>query len=306
MTNDLVEVIVPNAMLARAPIRNYSRPSTVSRRLVTVQGPYAASPERVHEAILAALVDAPSVLSDPAPWVQTRSFGDSGVEYGVYFFTSDFASRDAVDGRVRDRVWYALQRAGIQVPFPVRNVHVHQVSDDSVERDHAADLERRERILRCVDFLDVLPPDARRALVGSARVRLYAPDELVVRQGETSTELFIIERGEVVVETGRPGSTVAVARLGAKKFFGEMGLMTGEARSASVRAVTECELLVVDHEAFQGVLAAHPEVVGRMSELLAVRQAELEQAVASKRPRQDLPEDRSKRLISQIKDFFKL
>ena len=53
MTSELVEVIVPNALLAKAPIRNFSRPSHVARRTVTVQGPYESSPKRVHDAILA-------------------------------------------------------------------------------------------------------------------------------------------------------------------------------------------------------------------------------------------------------------
>jgi len=108
MTNELVELIVPNALLAKAPIRNYSRPSHVSRRTITVQGPYESSPRRVHDAILAALAGTPGVLADPPPFVQTRNFADSGIDYAVYFFTDDFASRDRVDGHVRDRVWYAM------------------------------------------------------------------------------------------------------------------------------------------------------------------------------------------------------
>jgi small-conductance mechanosensitive channel len=94
MTTELVEVIVPNATLAKALIRNFSRPSLVSRRTITVQGPYEASPKRVHDAILAAMAATSGVLADPPPWVQTRNFGDSGIEYAVYFFINDFASRD--------------------------------------------------------------------------------------------------------------------------------------------------------------------------------------------------------------------
>ncbi len=94
MTSDLVEVIVPNATLARAPIRNYSRPSIVSRRTITVQGPYDVPPHRVHDAIVSSLVGAPGVLADPAPWVRTSAFGDSGIEYTVLFFTDDYAGRD--------------------------------------------------------------------------------------------------------------------------------------------------------------------------------------------------------------------
>lgn len=306
LTSDMVEVIVPNALLAKTAIRNYSKPTRIQRRQVTVQGPYEAPPARVHAAIQAALGGIPGVATEPAPWVQTKSFADSGVEYGVFYFIDDFPARERIDGDVRDRVWYALQRASIVVPFPVRTVHVHSVSDESQQRARDRELERRDGVLRCVDFLDVLSPEMHRALAAAAEVRLYARGEVVVRQGDRSSELFIIDRGEVAILLTRPeGGLVDVARLRAGKFFGEMGLMTGEERKATVRAATECELLVIGHDAFQKTLAAVPGVVEKMSELLATRAAELD-AVASQRPRSGEVQDRSKRLISQIKDFFKL
>lgn len=307
MTSDLVEVVVPNALLAKAPIRNYSQPSRLSRRSVSVQAPYDASPKRVHAAILSALAGTTGVLADPPPYVQTRNFADSGIEYWVFFYIDDFASRDRVDGNVRDRVWYAMQRADLEIPYPQRTVHMHAVSEESRGRTLEREMERRDRVLRCVDFLDVLPVEAHRALAAGAVVRLYAPGEVIVAQGDAAAELYIIDRGEVVVELPREDRTPReIARLGPGKFFGEMGLMTGEQRKATVRAASECELLVVSHDAFQKTLASNTGVIERISDLLLQRQAELE-AVASSRDTMIEPmQDRSKRLISQIKSFFKL
>ena len=307
MTNDLIEVIVPNALLAKAAIRNYSRPSNVSRRLVVVQGPYASSPGRVRDAILAGLTGTSGVLADPPPYVQTRNFADSGIEYAVHFYTDDFASRDRVDGYVRDRIWYALQRGGVQVPFPQRTVHSHLVSEETQGHSLERELERRDRVLRHVDFLDVLPKEAHRALAAAATVRLYAPGEMVVAQGDAAGELYIIDRGEVVVELPREERTPReVARLGPGKFFGEMGLMTGEQRRASVRAVVECELLVVSHGAFQATLISNSDVIEKISDLLLARQAQLDAVAESRDTMIEPPQDRSKRLISQIKSFFNL
>jgi len=308
MTSDLIEVIIPNAHLAKTAIRNYSRPSPISRRTITVSGPYETSPRRVHDAILAAIAGTTGVVHDPAPWVQTRNFAESGVEYAIYFFIDNFADRDRIDGNVRDRVWYALQRGEVSIPFPQRTVHLHAVSEESRGRSLQRELERRDQVLRCVDFLEVLPAEAHRALAAAASVRLYAPGEIIVAQGDTSGELFIIDRGEVVVELPREDrSAREVARLGAGKFFGEMGLMTGEQRKASVRAAEECELLVVSHDAFQSTLASsNTDVIEKISELLLERQAELERAAGVRDTMLEPAQDRSKRLISQIRSFFKL
>ncbi len=307
ITSDLIEVIVPNALLARAPIRNYSRPAKVMRRTVTVHGPYEMSPRRVHDAILAAISGTSGVLADPPAWVQTRAFGDSGIEYAVYYFTEDFEARDLIDGNVRDRVWYALQRGEVHIPFPQRTVHMHAVSEESRGRSLERELERRDRVLRCVDFLDVLPGEAHRRLASAAVVRLYAPGEIVVAQGDSSGELFIIDRGEVIVELPREDRTAReIARLGPGKFFGEMGLMTGEQRKATVRAAAECELLVVSHDAFHTTLATNTDVIEKISDLLLSRQAELEEVRSTRDTMIEPMQDRSKRLISQIKSFFKL
>lgn len=306
-TNDLIEVIVPNGVLAKAAIRNFSRPSSVSRRIITVLAPYGVPPKRVHEAIASAIVGVKGVLTEPKVEVITKSFDDNGMTQEIHYFTDDYASRERIDAEVRDRVWYGLQRASIEVPYPTRTMHVHQASEENAARAHMRELERRDQVLRCVDFLDVLPFEAHRKLAEAAVVRLYAPGEMVVSQGAASSELFVIDRGEVSIELPRPGGApVAVARLGARKFFGEMGLMTGEPRTASVRAETECELLVIGHEAFHDALAAQGDVVEKMSDLLSSRQAELEAAASSPVPQDEPVQERSRRLISQIRSFFKL
>jgi CRP-like cAMP-binding protein len=184
---------------------------------------------------------------------------------------------------------------------------MHAVSEESRGRSLERELERRDRVLRCVDFLDVLPPEAHRALAAAAVVRLYAPGEVIVSYGETSGELYIIDRGTVVVELPREDrSAREIARLGSGKFFGEMGLMTGEQRKATVRAADECELIVISHEAFHSTLAENAGVIEKISELLLSRQAELDAAIDSRDTMVEPMQDRSKRLISQIKSFFKL
>ncbi|MFO0739469.1 MAG: mechanosensitive ion channel family protein [Labilithrix sp.] len=322
MTSDLVELIVPNATLAKAAVRNFSRPSQISRRCVTVQGPYEVPPHRVQEAIVKTLETTPGVIADPPPWVQTDAFSDSGIEYRVWFFTDNFAAREATDGLVRDRVWYALSRASIGIPFPIRTVHMHQVSEESKRHAYDRELDRLDNVLRAVDFLDLLSAESHRSLAAAAEVRLFGPGEIIVKQGEQASELFIIDRGEVDVEVDKKPPTLAdgsvapkssksprqlsVARLGPGKFFGEMALLTGEARAATVRAATECALIVVGHKAFHDTIVSVPEVVAKMSALVAQRHEELEAVAEGSRPSLDPTPERSARLLSQIRAFFKL
>jgi small-conductance mechanosensitive channel/CRP-like cAMP-binding protein len=304
MTLDRVELILPNSVLAKAPIRNYSRPSRVSRRHVSVSVTYAAAPSEVRAVLAAAAAGVAGVLPEPAPFARTRALGDSAIVYDVLFFIDDFARALDVDGEVADRVYHALSRRGFDIPFPTRAIVLApaQASDERREREQA----RTRAVMAALELLRPLPDDARAVLVERASLRRYGPGEPVVRKGEPSREMFVVERGTLAVEVPRDnGAPAEVALLGPGECFGEMGLLTGESRSATVRAKTLCDLVSIDHDAFHDVLASHPEVVERISALLAVRQAGLE-AAATPYDRSPPTDERRRRLISQIRSFFKL
>jgi small-conductance mechanosensitive channel/CRP-like cAMP-binding protein len=304
MTLDRVEVILPNASVAKAAIRNYSRPSKVSRRRLVIGVTYAAVPSEVHAILAAAAADAPGVLVDPPARARTKSFGDSAIVYEVLFFVDDFAHALDVDGAVADRIYHALERRGFDIPFPTRTVQVARA--DTAHRQRDAERARIAAVISGLELLQPLPDDSRAVLVERAVLRRHGPGETVVRRGEASREMFIVERGALAVEVPRDaGAAAEVAQLGEGECFGEMGLLTGEARSASVRSKTLCDLVVIDHDAFHEVLAAHPEVVDRMGGLLAARQAQLDAAALSEE-RKAPTEERKRRLISQIRSFFKL
>jgi small-conductance mechanosensitive channel/CRP-like cAMP-binding protein len=302
MTLDHVEVILPNAGLAKASIRNYSRPSPVARRRVIVTASPASAPAAVHEVLIGSVAEIPGVLASPLPSARTRSFGESAIEYEVLFYIDDFERALVIEGAVRDRIYYAFARNGIEMPFPTRTL-VMSPQDAGAQRE----TKRRRCAIAIgwVPLLQPLPLDARELLAARASLKTYGPGEAVVRKGEASLELFLIERGTVAVELPRNGGGPAeLARLGPGQCFGEMGLLTGEPRSATVRAVTLCDIVVIDRESFHQVLGAHPEVVDRLGNLLAVRQEEISVARAAETPQ--VVADRSRRLISQIREFFKL
>jgi small-conductance mechanosensitive channel/CRP-like cAMP-binding protein len=302
MTLDHVEVILPNAGLAKASIRNYSRPSPVARRRVIVTASPASAPAVVHEVLIGSVAEVPGVLGSPAPSARTRSFGESAIEYEVLFYIDDFERALVIEGAVRDRIYYAFARSGIEIPFPTRTL-VMSPQDPGGQRE--ATRRRCAAAIGWVPLLEPLPADAREVLAARASLKTYGPGEAVVRKGDASLELFLIERGTVAIELPRSGGGAAeLARLGPGQCFGEMALLTGEPRSATVRAVTLCDFVVIDRESFHQVLAAHPEVVDRLGDLLAVRQAEISVARAAETPQ--VAAERSRRLISQIRQFFKL
>jgi CRP-like cAMP-binding protein len=236
----------------------------------------------------------------------TNGFVEGNVEYWIRFFTDRFHMRDGVDSAARDRIWYALSRARIPLAAPNRAVRLQEVSAETQATDAIRDADRRAEALSAVDFLRVLSDDQRRRLAEGSRMHQYGADEAVVRQGDQTAEMFIVQRGEVVVQRENGHGPIEVARLGPGAFFGEMALMTGERRTATVRAGGPCTLIGVDQGALKAVLEASPDLASLISRVIAERQAAAEAKAESAGDQATGVEERSSQLLGRIRKFFAL
>jgi CRP-like cAMP-binding protein len=294
-------------MLAKAPIRNYTKPQRVARRSVHVVAPYAAPPARVRAVLELAARQTRGVLADPEPSVVVDDFTERGVDYWVRFFIRDFEIRDVIAADVRERLWYALRRAGWEIPPPQRHVALQQRTAESLAEEEARRVRERERAIEQVDFLAPLPDEARHQLAELAETQLYAPGETIILQGALGDELFVVQEGEVsVVIGGDRGAEREVAVLGPGKFFGEMSLMTGEPRRATVRARTECEVLVVSKPAFQQIVATNEPLLESISQALSVRDEALGHAESDEVEGAGADRKSQVLLLGRIKRFFSL
>lgn len=290
-------VVLPNAFISKEAIVNYSEPAAPTRLEVEVGVSYGVPPNQVKAALLEAAANAPLALADPAPDVVIADFGASAVVYRVRFWTADF-SRDAVArDQVRSAVYYALRRHGYEIPFPMQiEIPRPEEAERASER-----IERVSRILAPVALFAPLDPDQRGELAARAVERLYGQGEKIVRQGEAGGSMFVIHRGRVrVVEAS--GRELAV--FGAGEYVGEMSMLTGQPRSATVEAVEECAVVELTAESLREVALANPEVVQRISAVVAERQADLDrQRAATDRP---AAAETHRSLLARIQSFLRL
>ncbi len=302
ITLDEAYVIIPNGQLAQASIRNFTKPEPWSRRSLYVVAPYDVSPQRVQQTILGAIRGSFGVLEQPAPSVVTNEFKDRGIEYWVRLFTTDFDKRDRVDGMARDRIWYAFARQGIEIPVATQQIRITQLPPPVIESETTA-VERRVRSLQRIGMLGPLTPEQIRRLAEENVERVYAAGEPVICQGDPGDSLFVIMSGRVEVTVVREGApSVRLATLEEADYFGEMSLMTGAPRSATVAALVETRLLEVGHESFRRLLAAQPNLVEQLGAALQVRESERAQAVASV----DRVRPESHDILQRIHDFFSM
>ena len=303
LTADNQELNIPNSQLARAPILNLSRPSRIARRTLEFAIPYELPTQHVRELIERVCCGVPGALEHPKPQLITHAFIDQGIRYRLQFYIDDFGQRELIESQVRDRLWYALHRAG--VPFARgAGIPVGQAQPGLEARN----LETRTRAIRNVDFLRDLPDSAVAILAADARTALYAPGELVVRQGERGEELYLCVWGELLVlYTPQSGERVEVARLSAGGMFGEFAQLTGEVRAASVQAVNACEVVAIGKAAFSAVLGTNPSFAELISQRLAERKAALDAAHKDLAPADRASIDEHKgRFLRRLRELLSL
>lgn len=306
VTLENVELTVPNGALARASTRNYSRPDPKVRRNVTITAPVELPPAEAHRIFLDALPGAEGVLESPAADCQTIAFTDRGIEYRIRFWTTAFDRRDIVDGVVRDRLWYALHRAGHEIPGATRRVYLHETTQAARQERVADALQHSEKVLRAIDFFGPLGDEDVRKVAEAVQRRNFAPKEVVIREGDQGEELFLVERGELEVLVKLQRGQEVVARLHPGQFFGEMSLMTGEKRRATVRASAPTVVLAVGRDALEPILKSNPKLAEHISAVLAEREFALGRVAEGDTDRQTMIERQSTVLLDRIRRFFRL
>lgn len=308
LTLDDVELTIPNSPLARATIHNFTRPSPVARRSVRFVVPYDVAPHRVQNVAAQILKEVSGVREMPRPDVITSGFTDRGLECWVRFYIDEFHRRETIDAVVRERLWYALGREGIPFAVPAGHFQVRRIDREVVAQESRDRRQEHIDALGTVDIIAALPSSAIEKLADAAQRREYGRDEVIARQGVVGEELFVLVDGTVTV-THKPGieSTQQLAILGPGSIFGEVSVVTGEPRTATVRAKTHAEVVAVGKQAFKTVLEDSPALAERMSEVLAQREEQL-QIAAERSPTlvDDDVSDQSKVLLSRIREFFSL
>lgn len=311
-TRNWETIIIPNSVLMKGQVVVYGRrqgmPQKV-RRHIEFQVDFRTPPTDVLDVVRKTFMfdPVPNMATEPPPQVLFWGLRDSYAIYAVRYWLNDIAVDDPTDSDVRVRIYYALTRAGLSLSIPAQQLFVTADTDERRERKAREEQERRMAAVAKVDLLEPLGPDERARVAEQLHHTPFAAGESVCKEGDEDESLYMLVRGDAAVRIGRGVSVREVARLAPGQFFGEMSLMTGEPRSATVVAMTDLDCYRLDRDTFHDLVRARPVLADRVAEILAARR----EALQSVRGQAD--EARTKRLetakqdlLGRIRSFFSL
>jgi small-conductance mechanosensitive channel len=308
-------IVLPNSMIASSDFVNYSRPTNKRMILLDIGTSYADPPEKVRRVIGRVLEEIDGI--EPARrHLFLIGYNDFSIDYRIRFFINDYAQVRRLKAEVYNRLWYAFKRAGITIPFPIRDVNLHRPDAEADRLVQEQELEERHTLLDDLELFESLDDEIKDRLVRSLQRQLYSPGEAVVVQGEPGDTFYIVAEGvfAVFIKKGRHGQRrgIKVGELKRGDFFGEMSLLTGEERTATVGCAESGVLYALDKKHFGEIILSRPELSNKLASVASKRVSsnlsQLSKYISE--DEQAKLDDREKNvkvkkaILTQMKEFF--
>ncbi len=315
-TRNWETVVFPNSQLMKNKFLVLGRRTDQPvqwRRWVWFNVGLDVSPSRVIDVVEQSILhtDIANVAKNPPPNCVLMDMDNKGyARYALRYWLTDLTPDDPTDGALRWHIMTALQRAGLKLAVEERSIHLTKENEKYEEVVHQREVLLRIKTLRRVELFSPMTESELKALAERLRYSPFARGNIITRQGDDRSHwLYIIINGEAEVFLDTPeGGRRVLNTLGKGSFFGEMALLTGAPRRASVMAKTDVECYRLDKDAFEEILRARPSIAEEVSHILAVRKAQLDSAVqdmGAAAAKRDLAQSRNE-ILATIKRFFSL
>ena len=304
-TNDNIYLDIPNNEIVRQTIVNLHYPTELHAIRVRVGIDYNTPPNRVKDALFRAASTAAGVLAQPPVRVFLIEFADHAITYESKFYMANHSRINEVNDAVRTNVWYELKRQRIRIPYPIRTLQLER----RAPRAAADDQEEARAILRDDALFHCLTDEQLDNIVKQSRLDHFGRGERLIEEGAEGDSMFVLLRGAAQVSVSKNGSSIPVATLKSGDCFGEMSLLTGERRSATVRAQRDCYVMEISKPVMAEIIRETPDCLRQLSEILARRKMEtegvLKEAVGSAEHEAKEREYGATFLV-RLRDFFSL
>ena len=292
-------LVMSNSVMGKETIEVAPR-GNLNARIVIFHTLYTNFPSRTIQVVREAVRQVENVSPKIRPVVRIMNLGESGIDWEIKYWADDYSKFNDTDALIRQRVWYVFNREKIGFPFPTRTIHIEP---KPVETTLDEFLNTTSERLSQIPIFAPLSDDELEKLAGASKIRVYAPGEAIVRRGQEGNSMFVIIRGSVEVQILQGTEVKTINTLRESDYFGEMSLLTGEPRTATVVAVEETEVIQINKIALRPIFEVNPDLVKSVCDLIEERRlllsADIEEEEKSEQKRR-------KGVLISIRKFFGL
>ena len=292
-------LVMPHTTVSSSLVRNFTSNGMYGNRLF-IGLDYGVPPDQARQIMLRISEHHPLVLKTPASVVRIHAFDESSINYEWLVWQESYEQELRLRGELKEQLWYALGRAGLSIPFAIRDVRLHQANDGS--EANIKHLENAINLVQGNSLFTILASEQQQKLVDLSSIHSYGAGEIIVGENETGDSLFVILKGKAKVSRSSDSANrLEVADLYRGDVFGEMTLFTAEPRNATVRSISEVEVLEVSRNTLAKLIEQKPELLESFGRLISMRQKEIEQleSQVAQRSSQDVIQ-RMRKIFAQL------
>ena len=289
-------LIISNAVLGKE-VFEIAPKANLNARLVFFNTVFTNYPAKTIQIVRDAVRQVENVSQKIRPVVRIRNLGDNGIDWEVKYWLDDYSKFSDTDALIRQRIWYAFNREKLEFAYPTHTVHVAEKVEDTTLVEYVNTVSEQ---LQNVPLFTPLADEEVEKLAKTSSVRVYAPGEPIVRRGQEGNSMFVIARGKVKVVIPEDGGHKTINTLTANDFFGEMSLLTGQPRTATVIAEEETEVIQIKKASMRSLFEANPNLMQAICDIIEERRELLVQ-----QPDEDESEDaKESGVLSSLRRFF--
>lgn len=301
LTSDNQLIFIPNSQFLKEPFENYSRPEKFVWQTIEISIEHempVKRAQRIMRTALLALEDIHEHLCE----VYAYQAIEGGVIYHVRYGLKEYEQWRLVQHRVIEAITTALHDHDMKISETNSEYILSRGRSPLNLRKDPIPLE----ILEKVGFFKMLSKENLELLAKKSIQKLYGAGEVIVKQGEYTTSLFVIAEGtaEVVLNHENEEKRERVSFLGEKDVFGEQALLLGKPRSATVMAKTDTLVFEIEKSIFEEFFKKDKKLVDVFSAIMLERQEYL--MILQKRHKTASKEDLVQHVAKEIEALFGL
>lgn len=264
-------MVVPNSILAKQSFSNYSRPLKIHCEILKLGFSYNDPPNKVRFILFDLIENTTGVLKDPPPLVRVSNYGDYTIDYTVIFYVEEFAKLAATRDAFMTRIWYAAQREGLTIPFPIAT---HINVDSEIEQQKA-----RPPISQALQKFSLLSPLSEKQIneIESCILwKKYSQNEIVAGPGELLDGLYLVVNGRLrALEIRLDGQESPIYEVNQGEIFGE-SVANAERRShLKLVALEDMNCMIIPAEKLNDLILSSPRFAREISQIIESRRKKL-------------------------------
>lgn len=311
-TFDKNVIIIPNSVMGKTTIKNYSMPDAKCTEDITFTLDFSIPIPRAKRILQAgakaALPKHEGFVKTQKPNILVMETTEFGVQYKVlYGIDTGKVLRRKSNDIMHTSIMDHFHKAGITLAYPKHDIYYDKMPVRHL--DHAAVEDRIELVSR-IEIFSPLTDEEHVNLVENMHEKLFKEGDALIKRGEQGDSMFILMEGllDVYVPSGNGDGDVCVGQIQPSEFFGEMSLLTGEPRSATIKAASESLVYVIGKNDIVQILQKRPELGTRISHVVAERQLKTSNALLKaqegKKP-EEIADSIAAQIFTKMKSFFK-